>query len=382
MRRSILVGLGALSLLVACGPYEEKEVEVGLRGEARTNPLLMVDMWADAMGLESSNVRKWPLEIAERSTIVAAASEWASPSAETADVLDWVDSGGHLVMCVFGYDEFKSSFWEFDDDDIDDDKTAAMAGFLGRQPILAELGVEIGDVHIDGDEIEVDGDDLGVFFPRVPGMVDTRGEALDLVIEDVDGANLLRFPYGDGLVTLLSSGAFLTNEWFAKDSHDHAEFFWHLIDGEHQTDTITFVRNSTPTLWSMLLEHFGAAMLAGAALLALYLWRSWRRFGPLLEEPPPVHRAFHEHVTASGRFLWRRRRSASLLGAFRGLVIRRAERALPFAATQDDASLVASLSERSGLDSDRIHKALLSDEADASAYLRSIADLQHLNASL
>jgi hypothetical protein len=375
------MGLTGLALLAGCsGEYEEREVDVGLTGEARTNPLLMAHMWSEAMGLESSTTTKWPRDIADQSIIVAAASEWTGPSSETDEVLAWVDSGGHLMMCVFGYEEFESTFWL--SEDLDEDKTKAMAGILGRQPILAELGVELGAEIIDNNEIEIDGEDLNVYFPEVPGLIDTRGEALDLVIEDSDGANLLQFEYGDGLVTLLSSGALLTNERFAMGTRNHAEFFWHLVDGELDIESITFVVGKNPTLWSMLVDHFSAAMLAGLALLLLYLWRAWKRFGPMLQEPLPVHRAFHEHVEATGRFLWRRKQSASLLGAFRSLVIRRAERTLPFAATQTQESLVATLAERSGLDIERVENALVQRKAESTTFMRSIADLQQLNASL
>ena len=58
MRRTALSLL--LLALVSCdGHYEEQEFEVGFWGEAESNPLLMVERWAQELGCESDTRTDW-----------------------------------------------------------------------------------------------------------------------------------------------------------------------------------------------------------------------------------------------------------------------------------------------------------------------------------
>jgi hypothetical protein len=74
---------------------------------------------------------------------------------------------------------------------------------------------------------------------------------------------------------------------------------------------------SHPSLLALLWHHGRAALAAGAAVLAALLWRSAFRRGPLLQPAAGERRSIGEHVLAAGRFLWRNRQAALLLGALR-----------------------------------------------------------------
>ena len=78
-----------------------------------------------------------------------------------------------------------------------------------------------------------------------------------------------------------------------------------------------FFEGDWPSVFGLLRRHAAPALIAGAALLALWLWSPSFRFGPLLPAPPPARRCWLEHLEAAGRFHWRQDHGAALLLSLR-----------------------------------------------------------------
>ena len=83
------------------------------------------------------------------------------------------------------------------------------------------------------------------------------------------------------------------------------------------------------SLWGFLKEHAAAVLVAGAVLLAAWLWRIAPRFGPIAPDPEPARRRLLDHLRASGRFQWSAGGAATLAEAAREAALRRVARAQP-----------------------------------------------------
>jgi hypothetical protein len=70
-------------------------------------------------------------------------------------------------------------------------------------------------------------------------------------------------------------------------------------------------------------------LIATAALLALWLWRTGPRFGPVMPDAPPARRRLLDHLRASGRYYWAKGLRNRLIVAARDAALRRVARAQP-----------------------------------------------------
>lgn len=118
---------------------------------------------------------------------------------------------------------------------------------------------------------------------------------------------LLHFRHGAGHVTMIAGLS-----WLFDNRHigrfDHAELLWTLVETyqpERSGPLTLMARLATPTLWEWLAESAWTAVLALAALLALWLWAVLPRFGPARPEPEAARRQLGEHLAAVGRYVWR-----------------------------------------------------------------------------
>ncbi|MBS1196836.1 MAG: hypothetical protein H6R18_621 [Proteobacteria bacterium] len=121
------------------------------------------------------------------------------------------------------------------------------------------------------------------------------------------GAQYLHFAHGGGQVTIIAA---LSRQFNNTNigAHDHAEILWTLVQTYQPqlTGPISLMtRLEIPTLWQWLAESAWTAVIAGLALLLLWLWRVVPRFGAPLPDPEPDRRQLREHLTAIGRHIWR-----------------------------------------------------------------------------
>lgn len=124
---------------------------------------------------------------------------------------------------------------------------------------------------------------------------------------DEGGAQYLHFKQGNGHVTIISGllGQF-SNRRIGE--HDHAEILWTLVQTYQPglTGPISLMtRLEIPKLHQWLAENARQALMAGALLLLLWLWRVVPRFGLLLPDAEPDRRQLREHLAAIGRYVWR-----------------------------------------------------------------------------
>ena len=121
------------------------------------------------------------------------------------------------------------------------------------------------------------------------------------------GDQFLHYRVGRGHVTVADGLTHLLDNRHIGE-HDHAELLWTLVR-TYQPDpaqpVVLVSKLAVPTLWEWLLESARTAVIAGATLLGLWIWRILPRFGPVVPEPEARRRELREHLTAVGRYVWR-----------------------------------------------------------------------------
>jgi hypothetical protein len=202
-------------------------------------------------------------------------------------VVDWVESGGRLVIASSGaprplLERFGLRV-RFAGDRLDEAVVA--------QPVLQQPTVE--RVRVDTwEQVE-----------------QQEGLAPWLVADDrvVLGSR----PYGQGQVVVLASLRPLSNEGIAEPAS--AALALNLIGGLPPGTRIAFVeyhhgfvQGVARSLWQLLRAHYwGWAIIYTVALGYLFLWLRGRRFGPPLVAAPAARRSVGEYVASLGA-LYRR----------------------------------------------------------------------------
>ncbi len=316
-RTAILMTLLVLCLLGAAGYWlshqlEKKEIELptGLTGEAAVNPLLAAERFLTAMGITTKQLddtSRLLRKLGPTDVLLISSDRQTLGQQRTLDLLEWVEQGGRLIVTVPHLLKEEEPL---------------------RDPLLEILGLTL--FYVDEDSITEDmneyADYLDVDWPTAADFmkidIDLQYvlegvQAGDWIIENDWGAVLVRRPHGQGTVTIVTDLQFI--QFLRIGEYDHAQFLWHLVDGQGPIWLIT--NNDMPSLWDWLWQHAPEIMAAGLFWLALWLWARSRRFGPPLAELPPVRRRILEHVEANGRFLWHQKQSRHLITAVRNQFI-------------------------------------------------------------
>jgi hypothetical protein len=184
------------------------------------------------------------------------------------------------------------------------------------------------------------------------------------------GMQMLRVAIGRGSVTVLDCECTLRNERVLKE--DHARILF-AATPLFRGDRFVFLDpEKAESLVAMVWRLAAPAALAVAATLALLIWRSWPRFGPLEPVAAPVRRSLAEQIRANARFAWRTRQLASLRNVMRRAVERAARKQIAAFSHLDGEQRYGALGARTGLGVDTL-RAALEETADGDAQAQSAA---------
>ncbi|SEA29448.1 protein of unknown function [Thiothrix caldifontis] len=299
--QSILIGL-FVALVTTTGvfwflnTYEYKEVDeyIGLRGEARENPLFAARLFLKRMGIPAE--RKESLQrLPDTNTVLVIDTDRYTLSRATVDeILAWVERGGHLITRV------RQTLAETD-----------VEASASNDLLQLALGVTTGE-HIipDDDDLPLEAELSTMSHPL---QVDPEFfYALNTTAEQAypqhyhNAAWLLELEHGNGLITLAANLDFIENP--AIGDYDHAEFFWYMLHGLHDEPQAVWLihQDDMLPLWQLLWEHAWALVLTLASFIPLTLLALSPRFGPMIPKPAPARRRILEHIHASGLFMWQR----------------------------------------------------------------------------
>jgi hypothetical protein len=317
-RRTLLVlgGVAAALALLWLATHLERVTEteqVRASGEARRNPFLAAQRLAARMGLASGELKAaGDLDrLPAHAVLILPNRRQALSPPQRARLFGWVERGGHLIL---------------------------EAERLGvADPFLDALGVqreragprrgEAGRVTLPHASRSFEVMGLGS-----RQRLAAPGAGVRTRVDTAWGLQLVQIGRGHGLVTLATDLAFAENPLIG--AADNAEFFWQLARSLPESRALlVFNRIERLSLWEWMTEHAHATLVAGAALLALWLWRIGPRFGPIAADPEPARRRLLDHLRASGRFHWTHHGRARLIDAARDACLSRLARTHPGFAT-------------------------------------------------
>ena len=297
----VVLVLGTLAAVWFVQTYERvpgKE-RVPASGEARLRDFLAAERFAGRMGLPARELRSLvDLDaLPAAGVLLMPSGRQAIDPPRVTQLVAWVRSGGHLI---------------------------AEAELLGvEDPLLGALGVER----------EAQAPAAKPLVAEIAGRALTAAIRSRMALRTATkvslqaGGQLVSFPHGKGRVTAATSLDFARNDRIGE--YDHAELFWKLVTLAPASSLQVFFRPERLSLWKLLRERALPVLVAGAFLLAFWLWRIAPRFGPLAADPPPARRRLLDHLRASGRYLWTEGLRGRLALAARDAALRRLVRAQP-----------------------------------------------------
>jgi uncharacterized protein DUF4350 len=319
-----LLALAAVGVITFLSAYEQVPSRewVGPSGEARRNPYLAAERFAQRMGVPAQHLRSLPEldRLKDHGVLLLPNRRQALDPRRIRGLVSWVESGGHLIA------------------------EAELNGV--PDPLFDHLGVQRSS--------PARGSKLMPVLAELPGgrklavsLFDTvwlkaPGPEVQLRVGSAESAKLLAFRRGEGMVTVASGLNFARNSLIA--TGDNAEFLWHLFGLTPAAELQIYLRPERLSLWSFLKENAAPVLAAGAALLLLWLWRIGPRFGPVRPDAVPARRRLLDHLRASGRYYWAKDLRARLVAAARDAALRRVARAQPDFALVPAAERVSRLS--------------------------------------
>jgi len=414
----------------ACFERREVTVSQAVSAEARRNRYLALGRLFERMGHavemheDISRLADLP---APPATVFLPLNRMALGAARTQELLDWVARGGHLVVVtytVWGTPERDAAAAEragggaAAEDVIVNGRPDLLLDPLGlrqrQRPPLAAVAeaAQRGGAPVDSERddagtppqppslgelftgkwdaartetalatIDDDSEPLALEFAANFWWEDTKGVAVWSVSGD-SGAHLVEVARGKGRIAALTSDEPLLNATIG--DADHAEFLLRWVrDGrEARAPVWIFFGEEWPSLLTLLRRHASPALLAGAALLMLWLWISLWRFGPALPAPEPARRRWLEHLEAAGRFHWRRDRGAVLLGALRDELARELARKRPAWSRLPERERLERLAHASGLSPDEVAHAWLDAARGPRSFSSAVRSLERIRAVL
>ena len=365
-RHAGLVLLGAAALAIGVWCYFNVEAVtakryVGYSGEAARNPLLALQRLAERMGAETAVVRRAAdLDRADGGgALVLSAQRYGMNPARIERVLEWVRGGGRLIVEAEAPDT--------------------------RDALLDALGVRRGPATAGADADVTLPHERPMKIQMAPMLLTDPANRRGVRIAHGNGTALLQFVHERGSVTVLPSFDFMTNSRIGKA--DHAAFAWALLElggprGAGVTRVLIAPRFDPPSLLAWLLNDALPALGAVIALLALWLARKARRFGPVLPQEETQRRRLLDHLRASGRFEWSAHAAPRLLAAARERCLANIAKARPALAGFNAAERIARFAELTGLPRSEIELALAGDAATPRSFIAAVQTLQAIEETL
>jgi len=316
-----LVGIFAIYLYSKAVPYQET-VDHGPSPQAQANPYLAAEYFLRQQGINvehANNLNVLPtLEPRQHSLLLLGERSDMTPR-EVEQLLNWTRAGGRLVFVA-------EALW--------DEKTGSSGDLLLDRVRLRQLLSE--------DLKEPEPELIKEPYPELTKLYLEDEEApayasfdTDFHLEDPHNlaqawansalsTHMMQLNLGLGSITVLTDAELWKNEQI--DQYDNAWLLWYL---SADTDVTLLFNIDHDSLLTLLLRYFPQALVALAALVALWFWRSAARDGPVQQPASKARRQLEEHLQASAGFHLRHNGREYLLHALQQDVLRRARHLHP-----------------------------------------------------
>jgi hypothetical protein len=267
--------LAALFYWIATNTYwQDVEVPMPLRGEARTNPTYAAQKLVEKLGGRATRDQ---ILAVPPSTSVIVLSRWTwDLSAVRRDAIErWVESGGRLVVdtTVNTGDEFKrwtGIGYRFRTSD-DNSEVQACRTFEGRRLCGFEEDFSLTTTR-----------------PTEWTLGDPKA-----------GIQVMRVPLGRGSVTLVNADPFAYSRLF---DGDHGWLLVRATNLRHGDDVHFLSEGDYPSLLALTWQRGEPVVVLALALIGFFLWRGAIRFGPLAPATSTARRSLAEQIRGTGQF--------------------------------------------------------------------------------
>lgn len=327
--------------------YREEIKDTGFSAEARQNPYLAAERFLEKFDMHIKTVPSM-LELTKfpktSDVLFIPTGRYDLSLQKDQALLKWVRRGGHLIV--------RARKVRAGDTAADD----GLLHLLGvqthekRQKGKAITGVkmDVVDVHVNS-KIE----NKKVDFNINHWIKDTGKYPFSWRVNGKHGSQLLEYQLGDGYVSLLSDMRFMDNLHIAK--HDNAAFLYTLVHMNQDNHRIWIVRDDNmPSLLSLISKKTPASVVSLLILLLCWLWYTTRRFGPLRRPELGSRRSLHEHIAASGMYLWRNHHQSTLFRNVKTALLEQIAQVRPLWMKLGDEQLATKLSKLAGIPANRI----------------------------
>jgi hypothetical protein len=312
VNRNLILGVVAVALLGALGywlasisHWEEVEIPGTPKGEALTNPFYSLQHLSESLGAHTRLRHEIVSMPPPGSVIVLDFWDWDMIPERRRRLEQWVSDGGRLVVNFAQLNEGGFQEWSGIKplaDSSDPRQTHrplhSEGNTCGRRETLLTTAGEPREQF-----------DTYGFMPS--GVTTTRRNTWRL--RDEDGATqALRIPVGRGSVTLLNA-LLVSNRGVLCGDYG---LLFAAATQLHRGDTITFLTEGEGGSLLGLIWQYGAPVVVLAGVwIALWLWRSGVRFGPLAAPTESARRSLAEQIRGTGQFTLRFGGGAALYGA-------------------------------------------------------------------
>lgn len=395
--------------------YKEVTIRTGLLNEARRNPYYAARLFLKRMGVPT--VKKESLQSLSGigfpdtdNVMFITSSRSTLSTGRTEALLDWVESGGHLIA------RSTTDWYYSGDDKLEDEIDELLSDKESRDPLQRMMGIRTGKrVYLGNDNSDDEEDNQNIISSLLETTEDhqyereirLKGVSKTLKIQsirfnqlDIDynhekqsepikiaGKNfMVRQRLGDGMITLLSDLSFLENYQIEKS--DHAEILWHLVHGSHtdlnQPQQVWLIHNDEmPSLWTLIWKYAWALNVSLIILFLFWMLKASRRFGPLIPKQQEDRRSLNEHITSSGNFYWKNNQKQLLVESARQSTLQHLTRVHPGWAQRTDEEQLQILSEQLKMPVDALRTLLFSTDIEqADDFTRLIQQLEMIRKSV
>jgi hypothetical protein len=296
VRLIIAAGLILLFVWIANNTYwGEISLPEPLKGEAATNPFYSAQRLAESLGAHSRWQRVLGALPAPDAVIVASSWHWSLIASRRDRLERWVSAGGRLVLdrsLIGGEDELErwTGITRSYADDEENQRTVAR--HADRPCPTLKVG---GEEPVGGPlrpRLLLCRADLTSWF--------TTDKKISWALrDDQNHIQALRVHVGRGSVTMINTRPFGNQELL---EGDHGLLFAAATQLRRGDDVSFLSEEHGASLLSLMWSQGAPVVLIALALVALWIWRSSARFGPLAAPPDPARRSLAEQIRGTGQF--------------------------------------------------------------------------------
>ena len=350
--------------------WEEVTERTSLKGPALRNPFYAAQRLSELLGAQTRFRREIVTAPPSDAVLVVAFWNWILIPERRDRIERWVHDGGRLVVgCdILAYDDFDrwSGISRQAEDKGQDNRNRLKCAPLRHRLTVSPPTPQTADTAALPPEYFASCQYLGNGL-RTTRKVDWR------LLDNLGHTEALRIPIGRGSVTVIDALAFGNADLLCGDSGALFAAATQLHRGDH----IEFLTESEGGMLLKLLWTYGAPVIVlGLLLIALWLWRSGVRFGPLMAAPDPARRSLAEQIRGTGLFTLRFGGGRALHAATVRALSEAAARRLPHYDRLPGPERVAALVALTGLDAQELSAALEEPGVSRRDIRRTIALLE------